>query len=70
MVHRGKGMWQCITLVSPHVGTDSLLAVTVKWFSDQSGSRLTEYLHMVDQDQQMGTAPGSPHHPTGGAADP
>lgn len=38
--------------------------------SDQSGSRLKECPRMVDPDQQMVTAPGSPHHPAGGAAGP
>lgn len=38
--------------------------------SDQSGSRLKECPRTADPDQRMVTAPGSSHHPAGGAADP
>lgn len=38
--------------------------------SDRSGSRLKECPRTAGPDQQMATAPGSPHHPAGGAADP
>lgn len=38
--------------------------------SDQSGSRLKECPRMADPDQQMVTAPGSPHHPAADVTDP
>lgn len=38
--------------------------------SDQSGSQLKECPRTADPDQRMVTAPGSSHHPAGGADDP
>lgn len=70
---KNKVSWRCLAVKNGQI-IQCMVSAKVTGLqlvvSDQSGSRLKECPRMADPDQQMVTAPGSPHHPAADVTDP